>query len=157
GNDDNDLVSGQAGFDALFGDAGADELFGGEGNDDLYGGVGNDTLIGGADVDRLWGEDGADVFKFHTKDAYIGNMYYDRVEDFEVGIDKVDLSEFDVALTIPETPLGKPGEVTFEHRFDNDEWLTVILIDSFGLGTPADVIEVRYASGGLLSASDLFV
>ena len=114
GNDDNDIVSGEAGFDALFGDAGADELFGGEGNDDLYGGVGNDTLTGGADVDQLWGEDGADVFKFHTRDAYIVNMYYDRVEDFEVGIDKVDLSEFDIALTIPETPLGKPGEVIFE-------------------------------------------
>ncbi len=120
GGADDDALLGLLGDDVLLGDGGQDLLLGGSGNDELYGGnasdrlagggdddtlrgeAGNDTLlgnngddelIGGLGVDVLTGGAGADVFLFETQaDSGFTNATADTIRDFEVGVDKIDLS-----------------------------------------------------------------
>jgi VCBS repeat-containing protein len=54
----------------------------------LLGGAGADTLDGGAGQDLLWGEAGADVFRIGKGTGL------DIVADFQVGVDRLDLSAF---------------------------------------------------------------
>ena len=82
----NDILRGEDGDDYIRGDAGADQLFGGAGVDRLFGGGGNDVLHLDQDTDYLWGGNGADRFVLDTASGI------DRIVDFEVGIDKIDLS-----------------------------------------------------------------
>lgn len=112
GSTKRDNLLGLGGNDELLGGDDADRLNGNSGNDALYGGEGNDRLYGEVGEDRLYGEDGddqlygdtpsdqnndegfADIFVFDSND---GN---DKVFDFEVGIDKVELTDGgDFALT----------------------------------------------------------
>ena len=80
--DGNDTLGGDQGDDWLDGEAGNDFLYGGDGNDTLTGGLGEDTLIGAA---------GEDVYRFtEVKEAI------DVIGHFEQGIDKIDLSAFDI-------------------------------------------------------------
>lgn len=72
-----DLLQGNEGNDTLIGGGGADRLFGGDGNDHLTGGKGNDRLTGGA---------GEDLFIFGRNDGS------DRVQDFEVGADRITIA-----------------------------------------------------------------
>ncbi|MEA2435245.1 MAG: hypothetical protein QOG54_2702 [Actinomycetota bacterium] len=46
GSDQDDVITGNEGFNALTGEGGDDQLFGGENNDILSGGLGNDTMDG---------------------------------------------------------------------------------------------------------------
>ncbi|UWQ19691.1 hypothetical protein K3551_18265 (plasmid) [Jannaschia sp. M317] len=73
---DNTLTGGAAG-DLLIGGAGDDVLSGGAGDDLLLAGTGSDTLDGGA---------GADVFVFEA------DGQSDRIDGFEQGVDRIDLS-----------------------------------------------------------------
>ncbi|MCP5072978.1 MAG: calcium-binding protein [Rhodobacteraceae bacterium] len=92
GGDGDDKLRGQKGADILKADAGDDRLYGGEGNDNLFGGDGNDILKGGMGRDKLYGGDDADVFLF-TKAAQSKNdATADKIQDFELGIDTIDLS-----------------------------------------------------------------
>lgn len=104
GGRDNDIVHGGDGDDVVRGNRNDDELHGGDGTDRLYGGGNNDILDGGADRDFLVGENGndrldggegndnltggagADVFEFATGGGF------DRILDFEDGIDTIDVS-----------------------------------------------------------------
>jgi len=92
-----DTLNGEAGHDLLGGDQDADGLSGGTGDDTLYGGDGNDMLDGGAGEDTMTGGAGADVFSFYDlshsiDDDGANNNRYDRITDFEVGVDKLDVS-----------------------------------------------------------------
>ena len=110
GGNGNDTLYGGYGHDALNGGLGADylqsnfgnnTLNGGNGNDTLYGGVGDDTLIGGDGLDILFGGAGSDYFRLAS--TTFGNR--DVIEDFEDGIDLIELSgnlSFG-ALTITES------------------------------------------------------
>ena len=86
----NDHISGDEGADALFGGAGDDQLMGDSGNDALNGGGGRDRLDGGAGNDDLTGGAGRDLFIFRKGDGT------DRVLDFEVGVDRIDLRRANV-------------------------------------------------------------
>ncbi|WP_299694195.1 Ig-like domain-containing protein, partial [uncultured Vibrio sp.] len=86
----NDTVYGEEGVDLIFGGSGHDILDGGEGNDVLRGGSGNDTLIGGLGDDILTGDSGDDIFKWVDEPL---NHHQDVITDFEVGSDRIDLSE----------------------------------------------------------------
>ncbi|MBC7001273.1 type I secretion C-terminal target domain-containing protein, partial [Photobacterium sp. BZF1] len=74
-------------------------LLGGAGDDVLVGGDSADILVGGAGDDILWGgeqngtgDGAADIFKWNADDfGTAGNVATDKIMDFEVGIDKVDL------------------------------------------------------------------
>ena len=94
GGEGDDILKGGKGSDKLFGLAGDDKLFGAEGKDSLIGGVGNDTLFGGAGKDQLTGDDGADVFGFLK-----GEKGTDVITDFEAGVDKIDLSDFNTEFS----------------------------------------------------------
>ncbi|RBM40219.1 RTX toxin [Vibrio tarriae] len=86
----NDILFGQGGNDTLNGGVGKDTLYGGNGNDTLIGGDGNDILIGGLGNDILTGGSGEDLFKWVDGDLDGGR---DRITDFKIGEDKIDLSD----------------------------------------------------------------
>ncbi len=85
GGTGNDKLKGNGGHDRLYGGNGDDRLLGGGGRDRLFGGDGDDYLDGGPGRDKLTGGAGADVFVFRA------NSNLDRVLDFEVGTDHVDV------------------------------------------------------------------
>ncbi|PCJ07302.1 MAG: hypothetical protein COB16_11485 [Rhodobacteraceae bacterium] len=87
-----DTLYGGSGNDLLVGNGGGDRMFGGAGNDELRGGRGRDWLSGGDGADRLTGGGGRDVFIFTNADAY----ETDRITDFTVGSDRIDLSAFSI-------------------------------------------------------------
>ncbi len=89
-----DLVLGGAGDDVLYGAKDNDRVFGGAGDDKLTGNLDNDTLNGGAGDDTLKGGGGADLFAF-TDDAGLGgDLGADVIEDFEVGVDQLEVGDF---------------------------------------------------------------
>lgn len=142
GGNDNDLIYGGAGADRLYGDAGNDtlygdngndQLFGGAGSDSLYGGAGNDTITGGAGQDIVWGGAGADVFVFNTGDLIDWgnltgtpeerNLFLDRVEDFVIGQDKIDLSGFAGVSSMSDFSMWKT-------TIDGDDYFTLRVLSS---------------------------
>ena len=87
GGKGSDLLKGGKGKDVLEGGKGADTLEGGQGDDTLDGGSGNDILLGGSGHDILTGGSGQDTFVYETVDHR-----RDTITDFEIGIDKINLS-----------------------------------------------------------------
>ena len=83
----NDLIRGRGGNDTLDGLAGNDEIRGGGGRDLINGGSGDDIIAGGNGKDIMTGGAGADTFVY--KDL---SNRKDRITDFEVGKDKIDVS-----------------------------------------------------------------
>ncbi|EJL6492974.1 cadherin-like domain-containing protein [Vibrio cholerae] len=81
GTDNNDIILGHAGNDVLDGGLGDDVLYGGSGNDILIGGLGDDILTGGS---------GEDLFKWVVGDL---DGSTDRITDFKISEDKIDLSD----------------------------------------------------------------
>ncbi|MFT4716256.1 MAG: serralysin [Paracoccaceae bacterium] len=85
-----DVVDGGRGKDILSGGMGDDLLLGGNGRDVISGDAGDDRLIDGIGRDTMTGGAGADVFVF-CQDGVT-----DKVTDFTLGVDKLDLSGFDM-------------------------------------------------------------
>ncbi len=75
--------------DTITGTSGDDTIFGHGMNDILDGGAGDDRLIDGRGRDILTGGTGADVFEF------IADGLRDWITDFEIGVDRLDLSDYD--------------------------------------------------------------
>lgn len=99
GDGDDRLYGGHQG-DWLQGDKGNDLLVGGYGTDGLSGGDGDDRLIGGTHYDSLWGGAGADDFVYLTlEDSTV--KWRDSINDFELGIDDIDLRRIDADPTQP--------------------------------------------------------
>jgi Ca2+-binding RTX toxin-like protein len=95
GGGGNDRLFGGDGQDALRGGSGDDRVLdGGAGNDSLFGGAGSDILAGGLGRDVLRGMSGEDTFRFLTADSGVGAAR-DRISDFSVGIDRIDLRKVD--------------------------------------------------------------
>lgn len=92
--------SGSNGADSRSGTAGHDMLLGARGNDTLNGGAGDDVLHAGTGADRLIGGAGADVFAF-TADGSA-----DRIDDFELGVDRIDLSDWGLLYHISALDIG---------------------------------------------------
>ena len=89
----------------LNGSAGADMIQGGDGDEVLRGGAGSDILGDGAGCDTLFGGADADLFVLSADGAR------DRIEDFQLGIDRIDLSAWGpihslAALEITATATG---------------------------------------------------
>lgn len=81
----------------------------GEGNDYIYGNAaanvlrsndGADTLTGGLGADTLWGGADADVFVYKAvNETGVTAKTRDVIMDFEVGVDKIDLTAIDAIST----------------------------------------------------------
>ena len=79
---------------------GMDTLLGEAGNDDLFGGAGRDILDGGDGYDEMTGNAGRDDFRFNAaSDSATGGLS-DRILDFEITLDHVDLSALAIGLTL---------------------------------------------------------
>lgn len=88
GDGTRNYLSGGAGSDLLAGGLGDDELWGGAGSDRLVADGGNDLLAGNYDRLGGFGDNAADFFEVRTT---AGNV---TISDFNIGIDKVDLTNF---------------------------------------------------------------
>ena len=118
--------NGTSGNDSLTGSSGDDGIFAFNGDDTIHGGSGADTIIGGVGFDRLYGEAGADMFKF-TDIAHSINSsgQYDRIYDFENGIDKIDLRGLGFASLVTSSP----GAGELRASLSTDSTITYIKSD----------------------------
>jgi Ca2+-binding RTX toxin-like protein len=122
-------ILGGAANDALTGGTSDDLILGGAGDDVLTGGAGEDILFDGPGADRMRGGPGADLFVF----ADDGQP--DIVEDFEPGLDRLDLSAFPRLYAVSSlaiTPVAGGARIAY-----GDE-----------------VIELRSSDGRTLLAGD---
>ncbi|WP_081382099.1 hypothetical protein [Rhodovulum visakhapatnamense] len=129
GLDGDDRLQGHGGHDILRGGAGHDRLDAGAGNDliddafgddRLWGGAGDDTFHDSQGNDQNWGGAGADRF------ALDGTTGYDRIHDFEPGIDLVVLGEGLSATDVPVLDVAGDAVV----RIAGGNQLRLIGIDS---------------------------
>lgn len=133
----NDILLGTGGYNKMRGYGGDDVLDGRGGNDKLYGGTGDDTIIGGAGRDEMYGGSGADVFIF---DIATATSSYDKIMDFEAGVDTVRLigfgfDEMTDLSRYSENPDGRVN-LDFEVQGISFEGITsfATIMDSFEFG-----------------------
>ncbi len=85
GGGGSDTIFGNGGNDELDGGAGPDKLFGGNGGDVLFGGIGNDNLDGTNGNDDLYGGPGADVLTGgQGADHFDCGTGIDRIVDYNM-------------------------------------------------------------------------
>src|SRR5205823_10026853 len=87
-NDLDNVITGNAGDNALYGHGGNDTINGGAGADTLEGHQGDDILNGGLGVDHVRGAEGADTYIF---DVAPGAANADFFIGFASGGDKIQL------------------------------------------------------------------
>jgi len=126
GDSDDDTISGNEGDDTLYGDLGNDVINGNEGNDFIHAGNGDDTLYGGAGADILDGGAGRDRFYLGTNDnaadvvkfisaSHTAYGAWNYVNDFELGIDKIDLSALGVSFADLSFGTSSDGTDSYIH------------------------------------------
>lgn len=96
----------------------------------LRGGDGDDRLVAGTGLTRMWGGPGEDVFVFRPGGGR------DRIMDFEPGIDRIDLSAYDMLFSIHGIAI------------ESTEWGARLTVQG-------DTIDVLSMDGSSLSAADL--
>ena len=147
GGDGDDTLAGGEGNDAIRGGGDNDTLIGDDGNDELIGNTGNDTLIGGAGADQMRGGSEADVFVYNSvKESKLvlqgGEPGYDTIEDFETGIDKLDLTKIDAnvlqsgdqAFNVVSSFTGTAGELVIWNPVYGPDAYSTLVADVNGDG-----------------------
>ncbi len=149
---DNELI-GLTGNDTLLGGDGDDILMGGGNLDALRGGRGDDILVGGGGKDIQFGGLGADVFKFEAiTDSGLLSTNRDVIQDFEIGVDLIDLSELTTAVFSFQGTGGLSGtgpSLTYAVTALGDA-LVRIDVDGDGLQD----MQIVVANTGVLTADD---
>ena len=139
GANGNDVLRGNLGNDTLFGGAGEDDMRGGGNNDTLFGNDGDDYLLGGGGVDTVDGGAGDDTMlggfggglldgkrdTFVYANTASGNGGFDRIRDFEDGIDLIDLTEFGFASFAEVTALSRDAGLNLRIDFGGDDTLYI--------------------------------
>ena len=152
---DNELI-GLTGNDTLLGGDGDDILMGGGNLDALRGGRGDDILVGGGGKDIQFGGLGADVFKFEAiTDSGLLSTNRDVIQDFEIGVDLIDLSELTTAVFSFQGTGGLSGtgpSLTYAVTALGD---ALVRIDVDGDGTQD--MQIVVANTGLLTADDFLL
>jgi serralysin len=92
GDAGDDIIHGGLNNDVIFGGEDDDVIYGNRQNDKLFGGFGNDRLVGGVGRDALFGGQGNDEFVFNHKNDSLNSNAADKIMDFVVGEDLIDLS-----------------------------------------------------------------
>ncbi|WP_171129284.1 MULTISPECIES: M10 family metallopeptidase [unclassified Ruegeria] len=101
GSTNSDQITGNGAENKLKGRSGDDTLSGQGNRDKLVGGSGNDTLIGGKGKDLMIGGSGADEFVYRsTSESKASVSKADVIRDFQVGVDKIDLSAIDASTIL---------------------------------------------------------
>ncbi len=110
--------------------AGRINVRGSAGVDILVGDAKGQTLNGGAGIDQLTGNGGADVFKFGslTDSRYSGGM--DRIADFTIGTDKIDVT----GLGFTGITTGTPGAGQLKVAYDSYYNQTYVYHAASGFG-----------------------
>ncbi len=159
GDADNDTLQGYGGNDRLFGGIGQDILLGSWGRDQLFGGDDNDRLDGGFDADVLTGGGGANQFVFSTK---LGKGNIDRITDFKVGFDSIELSE-KVFKALSEGQLAQSafhrgkGASDADDRIIYNSKIGLLIYDANGDKKGGAQVFAKLDDGLSLSHNDFFV
>ena len=135
----NDVVTGDNDDDLIRAGSGHDSASGGQGNDTIRGSTGNDSIAGGTGEDLLNGGLGADIFQFMTladSTSLTGGL--DLIEDFEIGIDLLDLAGLGFnALTTNGTTSA--GELRLSYDSGNDQTLILNDQNDFAIALSGDL------------------
>jgi Ca2+-binding RTX toxin-like protein len=110
---------------------------GGDGNDTIKGSVLADRIRGGAGVDLLTGGNGADTFQFGTLShgLWNGGSTFERITDFVVGEDALDVSTVPDAITMLGTATALTS--TAISSLLNSTAFAAHAVASFNFGTAA--------------------
>ena len=142
GGGETDLIAGGGGNDIINGGGGNDLIEGGSGDDELIGGAGDDRIVGGTGNDGLTGNEGKDLFVMQPGG---GNG---TVNDFEDGIDLVDLRSFAQANALQAVENAQAGSVILTFNDGSSVTLKGIDLADFSLddvlvanATPTDIIS----------------
>ncbi len=102
GDAGDDQITGKNGDDKILGGDGNDTIFGEDGNDVILGGSGNDIITGYVGNDQLTGGGGNDTFVFGGF-LLFADYGVDRIMDFNVGQDKIELNRAPSPTPYPAT------------------------------------------------------
>ena len=133
-------ANGSAKGDSLKGSSVANSLYGGDGNDGLDGRGSDDMLFGGNGADYMVGGTGADSFVYYaTAESGPGVGHHDTIQDFQHGVDKIDLSYIDAKVhTAGGQAFDLIGHAAFsaegQIRYYEDGGKTVIEVNTSGAG-----------------------
>lgn len=157
----NAWVQGSIGADNITLREGNERGIGGAGNDVIDGRAGDDRLYGGAGNDILTGGLGRDVFVFDTE---LGMASVDRVTDFSLSEDKIELSKAvfkGLADSVKPDQflagLGLKDAKTAEHRLVYDTQSGALYYDADGAGTDFAAIQIAIFEGAPILTSGMFV
>lgn len=136
--------TGGNGNDLIDGGSAADTLNGGAGNDTIYGGDAADRITGGQGFDYLYGQGASDTF-FYTN----ANEATDVIQDFQVGVDKLDFSG---AITSGGASYQIiPVDTTGDHQADS----SLVQVDSNGSATGGTLTDMVVVVGVNLTSDDI--
>jgi Ca2+-binding RTX toxin-like protein len=113
------------GIASIDGGGGNDTIIGSSAQDTIYGGAGADRITGGEGGDWLSGGAGNDIFDYNAISESQFGGYYDVIDGFVKGQDKIDVSTLDAnALTGGDEAFAFIGAAGFsgvagQLRFDN--------------------------------------
>ncbi|MEZ2828110.1 serralysin family metalloprotease [Serratia liquefaciens] len=147
GGTQNVSIANNAVIENAIGGSGRDVLIGNEQDNLLAGNAGSDMLYGGLGADHLWG--GKDANNFADYFVYLNanestTTAFDVIEDFEHGVDKIDLSGLRFNNSLSELRLidsadsfsGQKGE--FKLNFDTFNGTTDLLLNTHNDSYAAD-------------------
>jgi len=168
----NFVLIGSAGDDYIKASHFANTINGGAGRDFVRGGNGIDTIDGGTEADKITGWGGADIltggsgndqFRYlYATDSGVGAAA-DRITDFTIGSDVIDLRLLDRDLVTPDIQnyaLSFIGSATFgssgtgQIRYTTSGADMLVQFDLDGNGSSDMEIILQGLAGQTLSASD---
>ena len=145
------------------GGVGRDFIRGGNGVDTIDGGADNDKITGWGGADILTGGSGSDQFRyFYATDSGVGAAA-DRITDFTIGSDLIDLRLLDKDLVTPDIQnytLGFIGNAAFgaggsgQIRYGTSGSDMLVQFDLDGNGTSDMEIVLQGLAGQTLSVND---
>jgi Ca2+-binding RTX toxin-like protein len=162
GGDGNDSLVGEADADLLEGGNGNDVMLGGDGKDTLRGGNGEDVLRGGIGSDQLAGGANADRFVWYSTGE--SAVLRDRVQDFQHGVDKLDLYMIDANTKVAGNDAfflgghdftGKAGELITYGAVDATGAAVTILAGDVNGDKAADLM-IEFTGNHAFTNADFF-
>jgi Ca2+-binding RTX toxin-like protein len=162
GNTLNNVLAGATNtINLIIGGDGADQIKGFGLNDNLQGGNDNDKIIGNGGSDTLTGGAGNDVFKYrNANDSGLGGLA-DRIADFAIGADRLNLVNIDANVgTAGDQAFAFAGTGAFTGggagsiRYQNSGADLLVQIDINGDSIADMEIVLQGLNGQTLTAAD---